>query len=105
MCFTIGSYTDIKFKFIDSFQFMSSSIDALAAGCPSFPITSHFITNDDDLKFLTKKGVYPYAWFDDVNKFNYNELPDIECFYDDLDKVECKTERYEFARKVRDHFH
>ena len=43
-----------------------------------------YINSDDDLDLLTDKGVYPYDYMNDFNKFNEKELPKIEDFYSKL---------------------
>ena len=36
--------------------------------------------NNEDLKLLLKKGVYPYEYMDNFNKFQDTELPPIKNF-------------------------
>ena len=97
MCFSVSGHDELSFKFIDSFQFISSGLGEIAGGCVDFPTTRHFIKNDEDFKFLSRKGVYPYAWVDSIDKFNATELPPISAFYDDLNKVPCDPKEHEFA--------
>jgi hypothetical protein len=73
MSFDIG-----HLKFIDSFQFMSSSLEDLVDdlkddSCSNFPsLKSEF---GEDTKLLCRKAFYPYEWFDNINKFEFNGLP------------------------------
>ena len=58
MAFMLGNHL----TFIDSFQFMSSSLDKLVSNLPNnaFKYTSEEIKNDKKLKLMKQKGVYPY---------------------------------------------
>ena len=66
-------------QFIDSFQFMSSSLDKLASNLDK----ESFIYTDLEfnqlqpfqLELLKKKGVYPYSYMDSFSKFEETELP------------------------------
>ena len=102
MSFKIG-----KMKFIDSFQFLSSSIEKLTE-------TLYNKTNHDKyekfynmkkyfpehMDILCRKGFYPYEWFDNVDKFNHIGLPSIESFYSKLSQKSIKPEEYEHAQNV-----
>jgi hypothetical protein len=35
----------------------------------------------DDLQLMCRKGIYPYEWFDNINKFNHIGLPDKDLFF------------------------
>ena len=63
-------------KFIDSFQFMSSSMDKLVSNLPKEPFkhTSEEFT-DKKLSLMSQKGVYPYDFMDSFEKFDQTELP------------------------------
>ena len=87
-------------KFIDSFQFMSSSLDKLVSNLPkeSFKYTSkRFIGKKLDL--MTRKGVYPYDYMDSFNKFN-EQLPAKEDFFSILNNEHITDEDYNHALKV-----
>ena len=49
---------------------------------------------------LLRKGVYPYEYMDDWNKFNENELPLKEEFYSNLNMSNISDKEYEYAKKV-----
>ena len=67
--------------FLDSFQFMSSSLDRLAANLPedAFKYTSD-VFQDEMFKLMKQKGVYPYDYMDSVERFN-DKLPPKADFY------------------------
>jgi hypothetical protein len=49
---------------------------------------------------LRQKGIYPYKWMDSIKKFNEEQLPEIDAFYDDLRQKPCSPEDYEHAQNV-----
>ena len=64
MAFMLGNHL----TFIDSFQFMSSSLDKLVSNLPNnaFKYTSEEIKNDKKLKLMKQKGVHPYGYMDSI---------------------------------------
>jgi hypothetical protein len=70
--------------FIDSFQFMSSSLEKLIENlAKEGPKTfKHMMTyfDDDNITLLLRKQVYPYEYFDSESKFIEQELLPIEAF-------------------------
>ena len=71
MAFMLGKHL----KFIDSFQFMSSSLDKLVSNLPKEDLkyTSEEFTGKE-LSLMSQKGVYPYDYMDCFEKFNQTEL-------------------------------
>ena len=64
----------IEIRYIDSFEFMASSIDSLSKN-PSreqFREMNKVFEGDTDL--LIREGVYPYDYMDSFDKFNETEL-------------------------------
>ena len=59
--------------FIDSLQFMSSSLDKLVSN-DAFKYNSEEIKNDKKLKLMKQKGVYPYDYMDSFNRFSEKKL-------------------------------
>ena len=74
--------------FIDSMQFMNSSLDSLVKNL-----------SDNDFKYLSEefsgellelvkeKGVYPYEYMDSFKSFSQNKLPDKCEFFSSLKKI------------------
>ena len=61
-----------ELRFLDSFKFMSSSLDSLAQNLNTFPILDQFHPNQP---LLRKKGVYPYEYMSSFEKFEERQLP------------------------------
>ena len=72
---------DRNLIFIDSFQFMNQSLSNFADNLPKdgfYHTKNEF--GPENLQLITRKGVYPYNFMDDFNKFKEEELPSIEIF-------------------------
>ena len=101
MAFMLGNHLN----FIDSFQFMSSSLDKLVSNLPKelFKYTSEEFTGEK-LSLMSQKGVYPYDYMDSSEKFNQMELPTKELFYSVLNDQHITNREYNHARKVWETF-
>ena len=93
---------EIKLRFIDSFKFMSSSLDSLTVnlvggGLKLFGFEEYTPAQYD---LLVKKGIYPYEYTSEWEKFKETKLPLKEAFYSKVNMVGVKDEDYEHARKV-----
>ena len=78
MSFSIGDL-----KFIDSFQFMSSSLEKLTENLyddqdkfKNFHSVRQNFSNHLDL--VCQKGFFPYAWLDSFEKLQHNGLPPLK---------------------------
>ena len=69
--------SEIKFRFIDSFRFMASSLNKLASYIDEYPIVSSTFPylSKDKIQLLTQKGVFPYEYFDSREKLKETQLP------------------------------
>jgi len=90
-------------RFLDSFQFISASLDELVSfllrdGKGAFSHTRKHLNADDDIIFA--KGVYPYSFMTSRKKFSETSLPPIDAFYDTLREEPLKQEDYERAKKA-----
>ncbi|XP_026830436.1 uncharacterized protein LOC113563250 [Ooceraea biroi] len=78
----------VQFRFIDSYKFLSSSLDKLSSYLNKDKLRivrsefAHLSTNDFDL--LTRKGVFPYEYVDCTEKLEDTRLPPRESFYSSL---------------------
>ena len=98
MSFTIG-----RLKFIDSFQFLSSSLDALVDnlkkdGLNDFKYTKRYM--GEKWEMACEKGIYPYEYMDNFNRFNETQLPPREAFYSKLKLSGISEKEYEKAQIV-----
>lgn len=98
---------EVRFKFIDSFRFMASSLDKLASYLHEKDILrSQFPDLRDDEKFqlLTRKGVFPYEHILSWSSLEETRLPDIKCFYSSLQESDITRKDYEHAQKIWSEF-
>lgn len=100
MAFMLGNHL----TFIDSFQFMSSSLEKLVSNLPkeSLKYTSKSFKGEK-LDLMVRKGVYPYDYMDSFEKFNH-KLPSKEDFYGILNDQHISNEDYEHAQNVWNKF-
>ncbi|XP_050513029.1 uncharacterized protein LOC126888699 [Diabrotica virgifera virgifera] len=92
----------IKFRFIDSFRFMASSLDKLSSYLTEYPnLRSQFLSlSEENFNLLTKKGIMPYDYIDSFQKFNETCLPPQEAFYNKLEDKPCPRRHYRRAQDV-----
>ena len=100
LSFSIG-----PLKFIDSFQFMASSLEKLAENLYDKEDKYKNFHNmkrefPEHIDLLCKKGHYPYEWVDSHDKLNNIGLPPIENFYSELKKESISEKDYEHAQHV-----
>ncbi|CAB4416066.1 unnamed protein product [Rhizophagus irregularis] len=121
MAFKLGSL-----RFIDSLQFMKSSLDKLASNLgaekcraqecsnpqhlwridagrcfahpENFKITRSQIP-PELLEIYLKKGVYPYEYMNDWKKFEKTSLPPKGAFYSKLNETHINDKEYEYAHR------
>ena len=114
MAFMLGNHL----TFIDSFQFMGSSLEKLVSNLtkcgkcqnckkgeecinPNYnqlKYTSE-IFKSNKLDLMARKGVYPYDYMDSFDKFN-SQLPSKEDFYSVLNDKHISKEDYEHVQNV-----
>ena len=77
---------EIELRFIDSFKFMSSSLDSLvnnlAKGDHKFWGFEEY--SDKQRELLIRKGIYPYEYMNSWDRLNETRLPSKESFYSNL---------------------
>ena len=107
---------EIELRFIDSFKFMSSSLDSLVnnlakgghghAGPGAKPHEFWgFEKHDSKQKeLLIRKGVYPYEYMDSWDKFEEKQLPSKDEFYSKLNTSGISEKDYSHACKVWNEF-
>ena len=97
MAFMLGNHL----TFIDSFQFMSSSMDKLVSNLPKNDlIYTSQVFKGKILNLMSQKGVYPYDFMDRFEKFDQTELPTKDQFYSILNDQHITDDEYDHAKKV-----
>ena len=96
----------IEFRFIDSFKFMSSSLDSLTKNLVSGGKKLFGFEDYSELQYdlVTRKGVYPYEYVNSWNRFNETQLPPIDAFYSNLNMSSISEEGYQHAQRVWEEF-
>ena len=92
----------IELRFIDSFKFMSSSLDSLTKNLVRGGKKLFGFEDYSELKYhlLTRKGVYPYEYINSWDRFNETQLPPISAVYSDLNMSSISEEDYQHAQRV-----
>ena len=105
MSFKLGAL-----KFIDSFQFMATSLEKLVENLydkndkyTNFPCMKQYF--DKHMDILCRKGFYPYEFMDNNDKLNYPELPPQEAFYSKLSQSSISDDDYKHAQNVYNQLH
>ena len=110
----VGSYTSKKgetkplhhqIRFIDSFKFMTTSLDKLVNNLPkdAFINIKRYYANDK-LSLLTRKGVYPYEYMNSPERLKETQLLPKEAFYSRLNDEGISDENYAHALEVWETF-
>ena len=89
--------------FIDSFQFMSSSLDKLVSSLPKDDlIYTSKVFKGKRLNLMSQKGkhLYPYDFIDSFEKFDQTELPTKDQFCSILNDQHITDDEYDHAKKV-----
>ena len=97
MAFMLGKHL----LFLDSFQFMSSSLDNLTKNLPddAFIFTQQEFSGEQ-LNLMKQKGTYPYDYMDSFQKFNDTQLPIKKDFFSILYNQHITHEQYNHAQTV-----
>ena len=92
------------FIFKDSYLFLNKSLDYL----------TNTINDDDRIslkqefgknyKLLTRKGIYPYDYFDNTKKYNEQKLPDKKEFFNKINNKDISDDDYNHAKNVFEKF-
>ena len=93
---------EIELRFIDGFKFMSSSLDSLVnnLACGGNKFFGFEEYSENQYKLLIKKGIYPYEYITDWDKFKETKLPPRDAFYSKLNMSGVGNEDYEHANRV-----
>ena len=86
------AFTNKNLVFIDSMQFMNSSLDSLIKNVSDHD--SEYLSEEfsgEFLRLVKQKGVYLYEYMNSFKKFSENKLPDRSKFLSSL-KDKCISE-------------
>ena len=69
-----------EIRFLDSYAFMSFPLAKLVGNLKRFPIMSKFF-KPDEVEILSRKGVFPYEWFNTFDKLYQTNFPERKDFF------------------------
>ena len=89
-----------EIRFLDSFKFTLSGLEGLVKNLSLEDLkeTNRFFGEKIDL--VSRKGVYPYEYMDDFEKFKKQSLPKKTSFFSRLKQEKVSDEDFEHAQKV-----
>ena len=87
-------------RFLDSFKFLGTSLDALTqnllkSGEDKFQITRNAFPGSST---VFRKGIYPYEYMDSYSRFSETQLPPQHAFYSQLNDSHITDEDYQMAQ-------
>ena len=79
---------------MDSFQFTMKSLDNLVSTLndDDFKFTRKEFPDDVKFHLMRKKGVFPYDFFDSIEKLEYQSFPSRDAFFNMMNDVDCSVE-------------
>ena len=95
-------YIKRELRFMDSMKFMNYSLEKLSNNLEKddFNNLNLFFEDEEKRELLKRKGVFPYDWFDSIEKLNEEKLPEKKEFYSKLNVKDTSEEDYEHAKNV-----
>ena len=100
--FNLGNDQGKHLTFIDSFAFMSQSLDRLSSNLSEdlLKYTRRAFPDPERFRLVRQKGVYPYDYMDSFRRFRETSLPQREEFYSILNDSHISEEDYRHAQNV-----
>ena len=103
------------YKFVDSMSFLSTGFASLTNNlvgdacdlerAPRFLEGFRGRLSEEDMRRFLRKGVFPYKWFDSIDKLDFPRHPEKEAFWSDLTGDDhISDDDYEQAKWVWDTF-
>ena len=90
-----------NFLFKDTYLFLNKSLDYLSKTINDedrLSLKQEF--GEENYKLLTKKGIYPYDYFDNIKKYKENKLPIKSEFFNKRNNKNISNEDYNHANNV-----
>lgn len=96
-------YSGVQFRFLDSYRFLGSSLDALVKTTDKneLRMTQRFFTGSK-FDLMREKGVFPYEYVTSFEKLEETSLPPKDQFFSSLTEQGITDEEYDRALKVWD---
>lgn len=93
---TDDPHCSIQIKFLDSFQFLNSSLDNLSQtlSAKDFKHLYQEFKNEDQFNLMRKKNIYPYDYVDSWSKYDDKSLPDRKEFFNSLTQEDISNDEY-----------
>jgi hypothetical protein len=103
------SFELLNLRFIDTVKFLNSSLEVLVENLVKscilpFDKFIHTRQHLGESSLLFAKGVFPYQYFNSLERFKETKLPPKEKFYNSLKEEEISDEDYERAQKIWKNF-
>ena len=99
------------FRFLDSFGFLSTSLDNLVknlyeggAGADKFVHSKRWCENPEHTELILQKGVYAYDYINSWDRLDEKQLPPQSEFYSKLSEQGITDDQYKHAQTVWDAF-
>ena len=93
-----------SFIFKDSYLFLNKSLDYLTGTIDDDDRISLKQEFGENYKLLTKKGIYPYDYFDNIIKYDEQKLPDKKEFFNKIINKNISDDDYNHAKNVFEKF-
>ena len=94
----------LSLRFVDTFRFMSSSLNNLVSYLPDEEkretLSTFADATPEQRKLLLRKGIYPYEYTDSWARLEETRLPPREAFYSHLSEAGVSEEDYDHACTV-----
>lgn len=96
----------IQIRFLDSFNFLGSSLDKLAKTMQKedFVNLKSQFSNEKQFSLLTRKGIYPYDYMTDWKSYDQKSLPPKRCFHNSMTNEDITDDDYNHAQTVWNEF-
>lgn len=115
MSFSLNLGRNNRLKFLDTYQFLPSSLENLTenlktSGLHNFKITKNILQqkfgyiSDDILEKIICKSAFPYEFLDKFEKFDFEYFPNIEEFNSSLNFTKIDENRYNRAKYIYKYF-
>ena len=101
--FSLKKSVSSELRFLDSCAFMGFPLAKLVGNLKEFPIMSKFF-EPDEVEILSRKGVFPYKWFDSFDKLYHTKFLEHEYFFSKLSGKNISKKEYDFGQSVYNRF-